>query len=131
MTDITSRVDSLMPTAIDDLVNLVAIPSVSSLDDHAADVTGSADEVVRLLTEVGCPDVRVVTEGGKPAVIGRFPAPEGKPTVCLYAHHDVQPTGPLEGWSSEPFVATERNDRLYGRGTACLLYTSPSPRDRG
>ena len=118
MTDLAARLDQIMPGAVDDLTRLVAIPSISSLDEHADRVRASADEVVRLLTEVGCPDVRVVAEGGQPAIIGRFPAPEGQPTVCLYAHHDVQPTGPVEGWTSDPFTTQERNGRLYGRGTA-------------
>lgn len=118
MTDLTARIDLLLPAAVDDLTRLVSIQSISSLPDHADRVQASADEVVRMLTEVGCPDVRIVEEGGKPAVIARFPAPEGKPTVCLYAHHDVQPTGPVDGWTNAPFEAETRNGRLYGRGTA-------------
>ena len=49
---------------------------------------------------------------------GRYPAPEGQPTVVLYAHHDVQPEGERAGWRTEPFVATKQGDRLFGRGAA-------------
>lgn len=118
MTDIRAAVDRVLPGVLSDLTELVAIPSISSDPDRAADVQRSAEFVAAQLREVGCPEVEIVTEGGKPAVIGRFPAPEGKPTVCLYAHHDVQPTGEESQWTTEPFAATERDDRLYGRGAA-------------
>ena len=101
---------------IADLKRLVEIESVSADPSRFDQVQRSADEVARLITEVGCDDVRVVAAGGKPAVIARFPAPAGKPTVCLYAHHDVQPEGVADNWVSPPFEPTERDGRLFGRG---------------
>ncbi|MGD7789704.1 dipeptidase [Propionibacteriaceae bacterium Y1700] len=118
MTDLARRVDDLLPTVLADLTRLVAIESVSADPDAASRVLASAEQVRDLLTEVGCPEVEIVSAGGQPAVIAHFPAPEGKPTVCLYAHHDVQPTGDVDAWSSPPFEATQRGDRLFGRGTA-------------
>lgn len=118
MTDLDTAVDRELPGVLDDLKRLVAIESVSADPDRAAEVQRSAETVAGLLTDLGCPDVRIVAEGGQPAVLAKFPAPAGKPTVCLYAHHDVQPTGNPDPWATEPFVATEQGERLYGRGSA-------------
>ena len=107
------------PAVLADLARLVGVPSVSADPARADQVQASASMAVALLTQLGCPDVQVVRAGaGQPAVIARFPAPPGRPTVCLYAHHDVQPEGEVALWSSPPFEATVREDRLFGRGTA-------------
>lgn len=107
-----------IPRALDDVIRLVAIPSVSSQPEHFADVDASARAVADHLVELGCPDVRIVAEGGRPAVIGRFEGPAGAPRVCLYAHHDVQPVGDAAIWETPGFEATVKGDRLYGRGAA-------------
>ena len=116
MTDLRDRVKALIPGVLEDLSRLVAIPSVSSMPDHHGDVQATAEAVAQYARDLGCPDVRIIAEGGQPAVIARFPAPEGAPTVCLYAHHDVQPTGDRALWTSDPFQVTRRDGRLYGRG---------------
>lgn len=118
MENLAEQVNAVLPGVLEDLARLVAIPSVSALPERDADVEASAQFVAKLLGEAGCPDVSVVRAGGKPAVLGAFPAPEGMPTVCLYAHHDVQPTGDPALWHTPPFQATKRGDRLYGRGAA-------------
>jgi acetylornithine deacetylase/succinyl-diaminopimelate desuccinylase-like protein len=113
------RVQAQIPGVLSDLNSLVAIESVSADPARASEVERSAQRILDLLEDVGCPVARVVrANGGAPAVIGRFPAPEGMPTVCLYAHHDVQPEGDPAGWRTPPFVATAVEDRLFGRGTS-------------
>ena len=113
------RIQAEIPGVLSDLNSLVAIESVSADPARASEVERSAQRVLGLLEDLGCPDARVVrAAGGAPAVIGRFPAPEGMPTVCLYAHHDVQPEGDPAGWRTRPFAATEVEDRLFGRGTS-------------
>jgi acetylornithine deacetylase/succinyl-diaminopimelate desuccinylase-like protein len=112
-------VRDLLPGVISDLRDLVAIESVSADRARAGEVERSALAIVRLLEDAGCPNARVVrANGGAPAVIARFPAPPGMPTVCLYAHHDVQPEGDPAGWVTPPFVATEIDGRLFGRGSS-------------
>ena len=118
MTDLTSRVHDVLPSVLDDLEALVRIPSIWAQPEHHDDVRRSAVEVERLLREAGFAEVRVVEAGGAPAVIAHHPAPPGAPTVLLYAHHDVQPTGDPALWTSPPFEPTRRGDRLYARGAA-------------
>ncbi|MGJ6123226.1 dipeptidase [Mycolicibacterium sp. Y3] len=118
MTDLVERVRELLPSVRRDLEELVRIESVWADPARRDQVQRSAELTAKLLSEAGFGDVRIVAEGGAPAVIARHPAPEGAPTVLLYAHHDVQPEGNPDQWASAPFEPTERGGRLYGRGTA-------------
>ncbi len=112
-------VQAVLPSVRRDLEDLVRIPSVSALPEHADDVRRSADATADLFRAEGFDDVQILSvDGGAPAVVARKPAPEGRPTVLLYAHHDVQPVGDRADWDSEPFEPTERSGRLFGRGSA-------------
>jgi acetylornithine deacetylase/succinyl-diaminopimelate desuccinylase-like protein len=118
MTDLVKRVHEVLPSVRRDLEDLVRIESVWADPARRPEVHRSAEAVAKLLGEAGFDDVQIVSEGGAPAVIARHPAPPGAPTVLLYAHHDVQPEGDHTQWDSPPFVPTERDGRLYGRGSA-------------
>ena len=69
-----------------------------------------------MLTGAGCPDVRITAADGMPAVIGRYPAPAGRPTVCLYAHHDVQPEGDPRTWTTDRSAPPSRATGCTGAG---------------
>ena len=78
-----------------------------------------SEAVVDLLRRSGAPARLLDIPGGYPAVWAEIPAPAGAPTVLLYAHYDVQPAPPEQGWDTDPFVATTGADgRIYGRGAA-------------
>jgi acetylornithine deacetylase/succinyl-diaminopimelate desuccinylase-like protein len=112
-------VQQVLPSVRADLERLVRIPSVSADPAAAPYLRESAAEVAALLEAAGLPEVEILTiPGGQPAVVARRPAPPGAPTVLLYAHHDVQPTGDRASWDTDPFQPTETGGRLYGRGAA-------------
>lgn len=118
MTDLVSRVRDVLPEVRRDLESLVRIQSVWADPARRDEVARSADAVAALLCDAGFAEVQIVSEGGAPAVIAHHPAPPGAMTVLLYSHHDVQPEGDARQWDSPPFEPTERDGRLYGRGTA-------------
>ncbi|MDT9593522.1 dipeptidase [Nocardioides zeae] len=113
-----ARVAAALPGVRRDLEDLVRIESVSADPERAGEVRRSAEAVAALLEAEGLETRIVSADGGAPAVIARREAPEGAPTVLLYAHHDVQPEGDHGDWDSAPFEPTERGERLYGRGAA-------------
>jgi acetylornithine deacetylase/succinyl-diaminopimelate desuccinylase-like protein len=109
-----------MPGVLADLESLIRIPSISADPAAADDVRSCAELTASLLEAAGAPRVTLLddVEGGAPAVLARFPAPPGRPTVLLYAHYDVQPSGDPAGWSRPPFEPYTMDGRLYGRGSA-------------
>ena len=118
-----ARVEEAFPALVDELAELVAIPSVSSDPAHAEDVVASARHVRDRFAGLGLEAEVLTAPGpdgtpGRPAVVARTRPVDGAPTVLLYAHHDVQPTGDVSHWSSSPFVAEVRDGRMYGRGAS-------------
>ena len=115
-----------LPSAIADLASLVRTPSVSWDGFDPEQVAASATAVAALFDGLGVFDSVQVSRApigsgeklGQPAVLATRAARNGKPTILLYAHHDVQPPGQDDDWGSPPFEPTVRGDRLYGRGAA-------------
>ena len=106
--------------ALRSLFDVLRIPSISTQPDHATDVIASADWVATYLESL--PDTRVETwpTPGHPAVFGEWlGAGPDRPTILIYGHHDVQPTGDLSKWSSPPFEPRiDSGGRIVARGSA-------------
>ncbi len=123
---IRASVERGLPSTIADLCALVRVPSVSWDAFDRGQVAVSAEKVADLARGLGVfESVEIKQAGipggselGQPAVLATRRARNGRPTVLLYAHHDVQPPGGDDDWDSPPFEPTVRGDRLYGRGAA-------------
>lgn len=100
---------------LEELSDLLAIPSISAEPARAEDVSRAADWVAGKVRALG--GQAEIREGGR-LVVGEIEGPPGAPTVLVYGHYDVQPPDPLELWESDPFAAEIRGEWLYARGVA-------------
>ena len=115
-----------VPAALADLGSLVRIPGIAWPSFDQTQLRRSAEAVKALAEGTGVFDsVEIRTaqvpgtdEHGQPAVLATRAARNGRPTILLYAHHDVQPPGDESLWETPPFEPTVRDGRLYGRGAA-------------
>jgi acetylornithine deacetylase/succinyl-diaminopimelate desuccinylase-like protein len=103
---------------VDELKQYLAIPSISALPQHAADVRRAAEWTGEALTSAGLHNVRLIETPGHPVVYGDWLNAPGKPTILFYGHYDVQPVDPVNLWTSPPFEATVRDGEIYARGAA-------------
>jgi acetylornithine deacetylase/succinyl-diaminopimelate desuccinylase-like protein len=117
--------DGAFAKALETLCSLVSIPGIAWDAFDASELERSAEAVAGLLRETDVFEsveiFRSATPAGPmgaPAVVATRAARNSKPTILLYAHHDVQPPGADDLWESEPFKTEIRNGRMYGRGAA-------------
>jgi acetylornithine deacetylase/succinyl-diaminopimelate desuccinylase-like protein len=103
---------------IDELLDLLRIPSVSADSKYAKDVRRTADFIKEKLEKAGAEKVEICPTPGFPIVYGEKFINENLPTVLIYGHYDVQPADPLELWTSPPFEPVIKNGKIWARG-AC------------
>ncbi len=103
---------------IDELIEFLRIPSVSTAPDYRDDVREAADFLASHMESLGISSVEIVPTRGHPIVVGEFVVDPQRPTVLVYGHYDVQPPEPYELWETPPFEPTIRNGAVYARGAA-------------
>jgi acetylornithine deacetylase/succinyl-diaminopimelate desuccinylase-like protein len=103
---------------VEELKEYLAIPSISALPQHAADVRRAAQWTADAIARAGMQNVRVIDTPGSPVVYGDWLNAPGKPTILFYGHYDVQPVDPINLWTTPPFEASVRDGEIYARGAA-------------
>jgi acetylornithine deacetylase/succinyl-diaminopimelate desuccinylase-like protein len=118
--ELRGTVAGLMPGVRADLERLVRIPSIAFPGYDPQPVRDSAEATAEIMAAAGLSGVHLIElpTGEHPAVFGQTPTVPGAPAVLLYAHHDVQPEGPVDEWDTPPFEPSVRDERMYGRGTS-------------
>ena len=103
---------------LEELKAYLAIPSISALPQHAADIRRCAEWTANEMQRIGLQNVQLIETPGNPVVHGDWLGAPDAPTILFYGHYDVQPVDPLELWESPPFEATIRDGEIYARGAA-------------
>lgn len=103
---------------LDELYELLRIPSVSAKTEHKDDMLKCAEAVKNSLLKAGCDKAEVMATDGHPAVYGEKIIDPSKPTVLVYGHYDVQPVEPLNEWKTGPFEPTLIDGKIFARGSA-------------
>src|SRR5438045_1531459 len=101
---------------LNELKDLLRIPSISTLEEHKSDVQKAAEFVASELRRIGMEHVEIIPTKGHPLIYADWLNAPRKPTVLCYAHYDVPPPDPLDEWVTPPFEPTERNNNIYARG---------------
>lgn len=105
-------------THLEELNDFLRIPSISALSEHKKDMQQAAEWLVNSLKEAGLENVSIDETDGHPAVYADWLHAEGKPTILVYGHYDVQPVDPLNLWDSPPFEPEVRDNKLFARGAS-------------
>jgi acetylornithine deacetylase/succinyl-diaminopimelate desuccinylase-like protein len=103
---------------LNEMLDLLRIPSVSAKSEHKGDMLKCAEAVKKSLLDAGCDKAEVMATDGHPVVFGEKIIDPSQPTVLVYGHYDVQPAEPLELWTNPPFEPTIIDGKIFARGSA-------------
>ncbi len=116
MDQINQYIEENKQRFLDELFELIRIPSVSSKPENNPDMLKMADKIKESLLAAGADEARVMETSGQPVVFGSKTVDPALPTVLVYGHYDVQPAEPLDLWKSPPFEPEVRKGKIWARG---------------
>jgi len=116
MEDIKKYIEDNKQRFLDELFELIRIPSISSESKHKDDMKKMAETLKQTLLDAGADKAEVMPSDGNPVVYGEKKIDESKPTVLVYGHYDVMPVDPIEKWDSQPFEPEVRDGKIFARG---------------
>lgn len=117
MTALNKYIQDNLPRFVEELIELLKIPSVSADSSHNADTARCAEAVRQSLLKAGCTHAEICPTPGHPIVYAEKIVDPALPTILTYGHYDVQPPDPLELWTSGPFEPVVKDDKIYARGS--------------
>ncbi len=113
---------------IDELIELLKIPSVSADSNYKADVINTAEAIEKSLKDAGCDQIEICPTPGYPIVYGEKIIDPDLPTILVYGHYDVQPADPIELWDSPPFEPVIKKTEIHPEGA---IFARGSCDDKG
>lgn len=116
MATILNYIENNKQRFLDELFELLRIPSISALSEHAPDMVRTAEKWVEILKKAGVDKAEVCPTDGPPIVYAEKIIDPAKPTVLVYGHYDVMPVEPLDKWNTKPFEPVVKDGRIWGRG---------------
>lgn len=114
--EILNYIDKNKQRFLDELFELIKIPSISSISDHKSDMYRAAEYWKKIMLNAGVDKAQVFETNGNPVTYGEKIINKNLPTILVYGHMDVMPVDPIEQWKSEPFVPEIRDNKIYARG---------------
>jgi len=116
MEHVKHYIDEHKDRFLQELFNLIRIPSISSVAEHKDDMVKAAEFWRKTLREAGCDKSEIFTTVGNPIVYGEKIIDPELPTILVYGHYDVMPVDPVELWHSQPFKPEVRDGKIFARG---------------
>lgn len=113
---ITDYLEKNKERFLNELFDLIRIPSISSLEEHKADMYKAAEYWKKMMLQAGCDTAVVMESKGNPVTFGQKIIDPALPTVLVYGHMDVMPVDPIEMWKSKPFEPEIRDGKIFARG---------------